>query len=56
MQSLHLLLAQVRSAALGIQPGSEEDLIGVDIAQAGDGRLIHQGCLDRSSLLGQKPP
>jgi hypothetical protein len=39
-----------------MQPGSEENLIGVNIAQASDGCLIHQGCLDRSSLLGQKSP
>jgi len=39
-----------------MQPRSEEDLIGVDIAQASDGSLIHQGCLDRSSLLGEEPP
>ena len=52
MQSRRFLLAQFRSVALGMQPRTEEYLVGVDIAQASDNGLIHQGCLDRSSLPG----
>ena len=39
-----------------MQSGSKEGLVGIDIPQAGDDSLVHQGCLDRSLLLGQKLP
>lgn len=49
VEPLQLYSAQVAGSLQGMDPGAEQGLIGVDVAHAGQGRLIQEQWLDLSA-------